>query len=97
MTYQIKSYIYEVETCGQAVIYDTTFYETKALAHYMAYKTDKFAYDDYTSVVVANNIPDMNFKSEDLSYESGDDEYYGSPTHALLGDAWLYRDCPEAW
>lgn len=96
MTYQIKSYIYEVETCGQAVIYDTTFYETKALAHYIAYKTNKFAYDDFTSVVEANNIPYIKKTQEELSYRDGD-EYYGSPTHALLGDAWLYRDCPEAW
>ena len=26
-----------------------------------------------------------------------DSERYGSPAHAAYGDAWLYRDCPEAW
>jgi hypothetical protein len=25
------------------------------------------------------------------------DDYYGSPTHAALGDAWFYADCEGAW
>lgn len=96
MTYQIKLYSYNEYNDEQNSRVDVTFYETKALAHYIAYKTDKYDCYDYTSVVEANNIPYIKKTSEELSYRD-DDEYYGSPTHALLGDAWLYRNCPEAW
>jgi hypothetical protein len=96
MTYQVQSIHYNEDTGERSSSLSDNYYQTKKLAEYLAYKTEMYNYDDYVDVVISNNSVYIKPTKEEID-DRRDDEYYGSPTHALLGDAWLYRDCPECW
>jgi hypothetical protein len=97
MAYALKYYFYNEDTGRCSSYIDKPIYETKALADYFANQANhKFDYDVPTDVVIADNSVYIKQTKEQFD-EQRDDEYYGSPTHQMFGDAWLYRDCPEAW
>jgi hypothetical protein len=73
---------------------DSTTYETKGLAEYIA---NHAHYEYWTEVVVADNSVYIKEQVKAERIDQRDDFYYGSPTHQMFGDAWLYADCEGAW
>lgn len=63
----------------------------------LSYEEEVFRAGESTAIEIAARLNE----GADISIFFGSDDrgdyYYGSPTHALLGDEWFYADCPGAW
>lgn len=79
---------YRTETQDYAIIDD----EGYAILFEGEIVTAKNFRDIVEMVATLNDGADVS-----VFFASDNDEYYGCPEHAMFGDAWLYRDSPEAF
>jgi len=90
MTFQIETTIINEETGNSSRYLGSTFYQTKALAQYLAtkesYEICKYGCG-YADIVMSNTkVLTKQINDSHRAYE----HYYGCPEHAMFGDEWFY-------